>query len=140
MTETLFSLHRARQPRFPIGIQDRTFELVINTLDQLNYHGPLALSCDDTKLLASLRPFYNKEKEAWFVLGHVGEPYQLLDYEDFKTVTNSGDLQKATKVRDIYSIMLCCHVVRPTWTYTGTYMHFSSGYFVCRFQYQKHRP
>jgi len=74
------------------------FQLVINTLNQLNYHGPLALSCDDTKLLASLRPFYDKEKEAWFVLGHVGKPYQLLDYENFKTATHSGDLQRATKV------------------------------------------
>lgn len=97
----LSSHHRARQPRFPIGIQDRTFQLVIDTLDQLNYYGPLALSCDDTKLLASLHPFYDKEKEAWFVLGHVGKPYQLLDYEDFKAVTNNSELQKATKVRHI---------------------------------------
>ncbi|GLB42721.1 hypothetical protein LshimejAT787_1201700 [Lyophyllum shimeji] len=92
-------MRRARQPRFLVGIQERTFALVADTLKQLEYSGPVALSCDDTKLLASFRPYYDKDQDAWFIMGHVGEPYRLLDHQSFRAVTESGQLQKATKLR-----------------------------------------
>ena len=124
------SLHHAHQPRFPIRIQDHIFKLVLNMLNQLNYHGPLALSCDNTKLLASLCSFYDKKKKAWFVLGHVGAPYQLLDYEDFQTVTNTGGLQKARKVRErLWAQVFIQFLVL-----------YSSIYFACRFQCPKSWP
>lgn len=84
--------------QFPIGIQSRTFDLAAITLQKLDYSGPVALSCDDTKLLPSVRPYYDKEKDAYFVLGHVGEPYQLVDPGAFEGLITSGQLEKATKV------------------------------------------
>ncbi|KAF8905727.1 hypothetical protein CPB84DRAFT_1823080 [Gymnopilus junonius] len=92
-------LHRSRQPRFPTGIQNRTFSLVIDRLNQLQYDGPVALSCDDTKLLASLRPYYDHDREGFFLMGQVGEPMQLVDHEAFRTVVEENEFQKATKLR-----------------------------------------
>lgn len=94
-------MHQSRQPRFPTGIQARTFSLAIDKLKQLQYDGPVALSCDDTKLLASLRPYYDHDREGYFLMGHVGEPLQLVDHEAFRTVVNDHKLEKATKVSSI---------------------------------------
>ena len=91
-------MQRARQPRFPVGIQPKTFELVDDTLKKLGYTGPVALSCDDTKLLASFRPYYDVDKQGYFVMGHIGEPFQLLDPEAFQLVVQEQQLTKATKV------------------------------------------
>lgn len=90
--------------RFPIGVQPRTFELVEITLQKLDYEGPVALSCDDTKLLPSLRPYFDKEKDGYFIMGNAGEPYQLMDPDAFERVVTSGQLQKASKVGSV-SIM-----------------------------------
>ena len=66
-----------------------------------------------------------------FVLGHVGKPYQLLDYEDFKAVTNNGELQKATKAG---------HIQVLTYTVLDANVNSSSGSFACKSQCQKSRP
>ncbi|KAF9459537.1 hypothetical protein BDZ94DRAFT_1381618 [Collybia nuda] len=92
-------VHTSRLPAFPRGIQDRTFQLVKDHLKMLEYTGPVALSCDDTKLLASFRPYYDKELEGYYIIGHIGEPYQLANAEEFLDVVKNGNLQKATKLR-----------------------------------------
>jgi hypothetical protein len=92
-------LHRAQEPRFPVGIQPRTFELVVDTLKKLNYSGPVALSCDDSKLLPSLQPYYDENRKAHFIMGHFGEEMQVADPEAFRHMLASAKLVKATKVR-----------------------------------------
>lgn len=84
--------------QFPIGIEPRTFELAAITLQKLDYNGPVGLSCDNTKLLPSLRPYYDKEKDGYFIMGHVGKPYQLMDPDAFEGLVKNGQLEKATKV------------------------------------------
>jgi hypothetical protein len=79
--------------------------LVIQNLKELQYDGPVALSCDDTKLLASLRPYYDQDREGYFLMGHVGKPLQLLDHEAFRTVVNENKLVKATKVGKITGLL-----------------------------------
>lgn len=76
-------LHWAKQLHFPIGIQDKTYDLACERLRQLGYEGPVALSCDDTKLLASLCPYYNHDREGYYLMGHIGEPLLLPDPEAF---------------------------------------------------------
>ena len=71
---------------------------MVIALEKLEYSGPVALSCDDTKLLPSIRPYYDKAKDSYFVMGHVGEPYQLTDPDAFEAVVTSGQLLKASKV------------------------------------------
>src|SRR6266498_5222768 len=60
-------LHWAKQLQFSIGIQDRTYDLASKTLKQLEYEGPVALSCDDTKLLASLCPYYDHDCKGYYL-------------------------------------------------------------------------
>lgn len=76
--------------------------MVIQKLEDLQYNGPVTLSCDDTKLLPSLRPYYDQDREGYFLMGHVGEPLQLLDHEAFRIVVKENSLKKATKVRKIF--------------------------------------
>jgi hypothetical protein len=99
-------LHRSQQPRFPVGIQERTFDLVVHRLQQVEYDGPVALSCDDTKLLASFRPYYDADRGGYYLMGHVGEPFELPDPDAFRSVVNEESLQKATKVN--YSQSVSC--------------------------------
>ena len=95
---TFSRLQRARQPPFPVGIQDRTFQLVEDHLGLLEYHGPVALSCDDTKLLPSFRPYFDHDLDGYYIIGHVGVPYRIADVDAFREVTRNGVLEKATKV------------------------------------------
>lgn len=74
------------------------------SLEELQYHGPVALSCDDTKLLPSLRPYYDQDREGYFLMGHVGQPLQLIDHEAFRVVVKENNLEKATKVRKILQL------------------------------------
>ena len=67
-------------------------------LKLLKYDSPIALSCDDTKLLAALHPYYDQELDGYYVIGHVGEPYHIADVDPFHQVAESGILEKATKV------------------------------------------
>jgi hypothetical protein len=76
-------LHRALQPRLSLAINDHTFQLVEERLKLLQYEGLVALSCDDTKLLSSLRPYYDYRLKGYYVVGHVGEPYQIANVEAF---------------------------------------------------------
>lgn len=93
-----FRIRRTRQPRFPIGITDDTFENVIGHLKVLNYEGPLALSCDDTQLLPALRPYYDVKKGQHFLLGTDSEPMLLAEPEKFEEIVREGQITKATKV------------------------------------------
>jgi len=69
----------------------KTFQLAQDHLKKIDYDGPVALSCDDTKLLASFRPYYDKELDGYFVMGHTGKPFQLLDPTSFSDLTNIQD-------------------------------------------------
>jgi hypothetical protein len=98
-------INRARQPRFPIGIQDRTFDLVIDNLRKLEYNGPLGLACDDTKLLPALRPYYDKTNEKHYILGSTGEPLAVADPEELTRMIERGEAEKASKVLCTLSII-----------------------------------
>jgi hypothetical protein len=91
-------INRARQPRFPIGIQDRTFKLVVSHLKSLDYHGPVGLACDDTKLLPALRPYYDQQHDSYCILGSTGEPRIIANPEELTTIIRNGEIEKASKV------------------------------------------
>jgi hypothetical protein len=89
---------RARQPKFPIGIQDRTFDLVIDHLKKLAYNGPLSLACDDTKLLPAFRPYLDKKTGHHFILGSTKEPLLVANPEELTAAIEKGEIEKAPKV------------------------------------------
>ena len=93
-----FRINRAREPRFPIGIQDKTFEQIALHLETLKYDGPLGLACDDTQLLAALRPYYDPKDNKHYLLGGTDGPLLLAEPEKIAEVIKQGKIEKATKV------------------------------------------
>ena len=91
-------MKEARQPHFPLEIGDRTFQLVRDHLTALNHTGPVGLSCDDTKLFSSLRLFWDRDKNSYFLIGGVDGPYRVEDPESVRQVISEGKIRKATKV------------------------------------------
>ncbi|KAF8166954.1 hypothetical protein BJ912DRAFT_1149772 [Pholiota molesta] len=89
----------ARQPRFPMGITERNFELVEDHLKSLDYDGPLALSCDDTKLFATFCLYWDSDKNSYFLAGGTDGPLRVTDPESVKEVIETAKAEKATKVR-----------------------------------------
>ena len=94
----IFSHKEAREPGFPMDICDRTFELAKSHLAALDYHGPVALACDDTKLLAALRLFWDKEEGSYFLVGACNGPIRVLDVDAAQEVLKDPKVRKATKV------------------------------------------
>ncbi|KAH9841944.1 uncharacterized protein C8Q71DRAFT_885445 [Rhodofomes roseus] len=92
---------QARIPRLSIDIDDRTFELAVNYTASVHYSGPLSLSCDDTKLHAALRTYWDPEKQTHFVIGAVDGPKAVADAEELRKLlsTMNDPKVKAVKLR-----------------------------------------
>ena len=81
-----------------MDICPRTFELVTDHLKALNYDGPLGLSCDDTKLFATFRLYWDSKEQSYFLVGGVGGPIRVADPENVKQAIHDAKTEKATKV------------------------------------------
>ncbi|KAJ6464939.1 hypothetical protein C8R45DRAFT_939782 [Mycena sanguinolenta] len=68
-------------PRFPVGIQDATFQFVEKYCEDYAYPcgAPFSLAVDDTKLFSALRPLYDGIKQKWFIVGAIGDPIEVPD-------------------------------------------------------------
>ena len=73
-------------------------ELVSDHLQTLNYDGPVGLSCDDTKLFATYRLYWDSKENAYFLIGGVDGPIRVADPDNIKQVIQDVKAQKATKV------------------------------------------
>ncbi|CAK5278486.1 unnamed protein product [Mycena citricolor] len=98
-SERSFRIKEAREPRFPMDISDVNFNLVSDYLNAINYHGPVGLSCDDTKLFASFRLYWDSEKKSHFLVGGTDGPLRVADPEQVKSVIKDAKATKATKIR-----------------------------------------
>ncbi|KAJ3780264.1 hypothetical protein GGU10DRAFT_279690 [Lentinula aff. detonsa] len=98
---------RAALSKFPINIKPRTFELAKAHLDDMHYNGPVALSCDDTKLQPAFRPFHNEDRGGWCILGSTGEPMLIADPEEYQKAVSERKVEKATKLR-LWCMTVCC--------------------------------
>ena len=76
-----------------------SFKLVEDHLLALEYTGPVGLSCDNTKLFAALRLYWDAEKKAHFLVGGVDGPCRVANPEQVMQVIEDAKIQKATKVR-----------------------------------------
>lgn len=88
----------AKEPRFPMDICEQTFQSVADYLQALNYTGPLGLSCDDTKLFASLRLYWDGKQKSHFLVGGIDGPYRVADPDAVKEVIDQAKIIKASKV------------------------------------------
>ncbi|KAL0949787.1 hypothetical protein HGRIS_009825 [Hohenbuehelia grisea] len=98
-SERRFRAKEARQPRFPMSICSRTFSLVADQLVSLNYGGPVALSCDDTKLFACFRLYWDAQEQAHFLIGGIDGLLRVADPDMVGEVIAQAKAKKATKVR-----------------------------------------
>ncbi|TFY73791.1 hypothetical protein EWM64_g10221 [Hericium alpestre] len=98
-TQRSFREKEARQPKFPMKICERTYSLVAEQLKALDYDGPVALSCDDTKLFASWRIYWDSVEKGIFLVGAAGEPLRVADPDNLKRTISDASAVKATKVR-----------------------------------------
>lgn len=99
-----FRQKEAREPGFPMEICDCTFDLAKTHLVELNYCGPVALACDDTKLFAALRLFWNKKEESYFLVGACNGPLRVPDVDAAREALENPEIKKATKVCDILRV------------------------------------
>ncbi|KAJ3979174.1 hypothetical protein F5890DRAFT_1421718 [Lentinula detonsa] len=93
------TLRQAMQPHFPVDITERSFDLLEKQLKLMQWHGPLTLSCDDTKLLPAFRPFFDHDLGGFVILGAAGKPVLLPDPSLLAKVIEENGLVKATKLR-----------------------------------------
>lgn len=82
-----------------MDIGPQTFKLVAEHLDALDYDGPVGLSCDDTKLFATFRLYWDSNEKSYFLVGGVDGPLRVADAENIKQVIQDAKAQKATKAR-----------------------------------------
>jgi hypothetical protein len=99
----------AHQPQFPMTICDRTFELVADHLQKIGYNGPVGLSCDDTKLFATFRLYWDSDVEEYFLVGATDGPIKVLEPESVRWAIENAKAQKATKVR-LFEIFRQCNI------------------------------
>lgn len=79
-------------------ICDRTFEMAIAYLQGLGYKGPVGLCCDDAKLFASLRLYWDSDKKKHFLIGGSNGAVEVSDPDSVEQVVKDAKIQKATKV------------------------------------------
>ena len=105
------SRHRAKMPRFPIEIGERSFVLAREYIDKLGYGtGPVALSCDDTKLHAAWRTYFDSEADLHFLVGGTGPPLAIANIDELNDIlSRRTDKDKATKVRPL--MLKRCYVI-----------------------------
>ena len=97
-----YSRRRAKMPRFPMEIGARTFTTAREYIERLGYaSGPVALSCDDTKLHAAWRTYFDTEMDLHFLVGGTGPPLAIANIGELSEILESAsDKDKATKVCD----------------------------------------
>ncbi|KAI0671454.1 hypothetical protein C8Q78DRAFT_1153176 [Trametes maxima] len=86
-------------PRFPLIVGPQTFEAVETYLKNLKYTGPVGISCDDTKLHAAFRTYWDAKKQVHMVVGGTEEPRAVADVNELQAFLSNPEHTKATKVR-----------------------------------------
>ncbi|KAF7967550.1 hypothetical protein HWV62_33948 [Athelia sp. TMB] len=86
---------RSRAPKFALGFNVANIDAVVKIIHDLQYHGPVTLSYDDTELEKALS-VYEVSKEFLQVVGNVGEPLRVDREDDIDTLFTT--VEKASKL------------------------------------------
>lgn len=85
-------------PKFEYGISVANLDALAEVMKKLDYHGPVALACDDCKLDKGLHGFPTGDG-IWRVIGNAGEPLDVAE-EDLEALLSDPNVVKAEKVRN----------------------------------------
>ncbi|KAJ3007533.1 hypothetical protein NUW54_g3516 [Trametes sanguinea] len=94
--------HRRTQntaPKFPLTVCSYTFSNVLAYLKKLGYKGPVALSCDDTKLLAAFRTYWDASQDCHMLIGGTDQPRAVANAEELQAALSDPEIKEATKIR-----------------------------------------
>nr|GAT48523.1 predicted protein [Mycena chlorophos] len=105
--ERTLQRRRAKLPKFPVEFTRRTITLAKDRMTAMGWSGPVAMSCDDTKLQAALRPFYDENRQSWCILGSTGAPMLIANLPEFRQAVELGTVERATKLR-LWCLQVCC--------------------------------
>jgi hypothetical protein len=94
------------------------FDRALNYIQALGYDGPVALSCDDSKLVPALRTYWDPQKECFLVVGGVEEPLAVADIEELQAVLKENPPEKGDKV--------CVRLI-PAYMYSDPALSSASG-------------
>jgi hypothetical protein len=75
-----------------------SFDIVKDHLETLDYDGPLALSCDNTKLFATFRLYWDSQEENYFLVGGVNGKILVANPDQVRETLAIAKAEKATKV------------------------------------------
>jgi hypothetical protein len=98
-----------------MNICEKIFERVTEHLAAVNYNGPVALSCDDSKLFGSSRLYFDSNENKHYY-GAVGGLILVPNPDDIKTMMSDPTVVKATKVSPI----ICLSSIFPGSTLVST--------------------
>ena len=79
-------------------ISPATFDLVKQHLIDLDYHGPVALACDDSKLSSSWRLCWSEEDKCHLLIGGISGPIRVADEKAAQELIQRDEVEPATKV------------------------------------------
>ncbi|KAI0329285.1 hypothetical protein GY45DRAFT_1253214 [Cubamyces sp. BRFM 1775] len=98
---TLRQIRRTQNsiPRFPLSVCEETFLAVSRYLSSVRYSGPVALSCDDTKLHAAFRTYWDAAKQVHILVGGTDEPRAVANPKELQNLLEDSESEKSTKVR-----------------------------------------
>ncbi|KAJ7903985.1 hypothetical protein B0H13DRAFT_1620960, partial [Mycena leptocephala] len=75
------------------------FENVYGFADSCQWSGPVSMSCDDTKLSASLRLYWDAEQKKHIIVGSTSGPCEVEDPDMVRKVIQDASPGKAGKLR-----------------------------------------
>lgn len=70
--------------------------------DSLEYSGPLALMCDDTKLLSALKLYWDAKEDGYFLVGGVKGPVRVADPEQVSSLLHGSNVELGSKVIEFH--------------------------------------
>lgn len=95
-------IHRdalSKQRCFPPDVDESAAVRFAKTyLAKAEYAGPTALSCDDTKLHASLRLYWDAVQETHLLVGGSDGPVSVANPDDLRSILETMHENQATKV------------------------------------------
>ena len=98
LPQMLLRTLRAKLPHFEAGVSKHNVEVAREALRKLDYHGPIALSWDDTALEQALS-VWDEGDDIFTILGCSDGPIRVTSAAAVDTVFENQNLAKADKVR-----------------------------------------
>ena len=90
---------QAKQPRFPVSVSPQTFEIAAGYIRGLSYTGPVALSCDDTKLHPVYCTYFCTKHQSHILVGSTEDIWAVANPDELRALLKTLPKGlKATKV------------------------------------------